>query len=59
MWSACRNLDGKTLQIAAMAGYPYADVRRHILSRYPIFDAGLGETSASEAPPYFGGGVGP
>lgn len=51
--------DGKTLQIAAMAGYPYADVRRHILSRYPIFDSGLGETSASQAPPYSVAGLDP
>ena len=29
--------DGKTLEIAALAGYPYADQRRHILSKYPIF----------------------
>lgn len=44
--------DGKTLEIAALAGYPYADQRRHILSKYPIFDSGLGETTHAEAPPY-------
>ena len=37
--------DGKTLEIAALAGYPFADQRRHILSKYPIFDSGLGETT--------------
>ena len=44
--------DGKTLEIAALAGYPYADQRRHIISKYPIFDSALGETTHSEAPPY-------
>jgi endonuclease/exonuclease/phosphatase family metal-dependent hydrolase len=29
--------DGKTLEIVALAGYPYADVRRHIISRFPLF----------------------
>ena len=43
--------DGKTLQIAALAGYPYADQRRHILSQYPIFDSALGETTHADAPP--------
>jgi len=51
--------DGKTLQIAALAGYPYADVRRHILSKYPIFDAGLGETSSADAQPYSIAGLDP
>ena len=51
--------DGKTLQIAALAGYPYADVRRHILSKYPIFDSGLGETSSEDAPPYSIAGLDP
>ena len=51
--------DGKTLQIAAAAGYPYADVRRHILSRYPLFDSGAGETTATAAPPYSIAGLDP
>ena len=51
--------DGKTLQIAALAGYYYADVRRHILSKYPFFDSGLGETSSEDAPPYPIAGVDP
>ncbi len=51
--------DGKTLQIAALAGYPYADQRRHILSKYPIFDSALGETTRSENPPYSIAGLDP
>jgi endonuclease/exonuclease/phosphatase family metal-dependent hydrolase len=51
--------DGKTLQIAALAGYPYADQRRHILSKYPIFDSGLGETTVADAPPYSIAGLDP
>ena len=51
--------DGKTLQIAALAGYPYADQRRHILSKYPIFDSALGETTHTEAPPYSIAGLDP
>lgn len=51
--------DGKTLTIAAAAGYPYADTRRHILSKYPIFDSGSGETTFTGAPPYSIAGVDP
>ncbi len=51
--------DGKTLKIAALAGYPYADQRRHILSKYPIFDSALGETTHAEAPPYSIAGLDP
>ena len=51
--------DGKTLQIAALAGYPYADQRRHILSKYPIFDSALGETTHPETPPYSIAGLDP
>ena len=51
--------DGKTLQIAALAGYPYADVRRHIISKYPIFDSGMGETTFEDAPPYSISGLDP
>lgn len=51
--------DGKTLQIAAAAGYPYADTRRHILSKYPIFDSGSGETTFEGAPAYSIAGVDP
>ena len=51
--------DGKTLEIAAAAGYPYADTRRHILSRWPLFDSSLGETQSMAAPPYSIAGVDP
>ena len=51
--------DGKTLEIAAAAGYPYADTRRHILSKYPIFDSGSGETTFEGAPAYSVAGVDP
>ncbi len=51
--------DGKTLEIAALAGYPYADQRRHLLSKYPIFDSGAGETTRTEAPPYSIAGLDP
>lgn len=44
--------DGRTLDIAAAAGYPYADTRRHIISKYPLFDSALGVTTSAEAPPY-------
>jgi endonuclease/exonuclease/phosphatase family metal-dependent hydrolase len=51
--------DGKTLQIAALAGYPYVDQRRHILSKYPIFDSALGETTQTDPPPYSIAGLDP
>lgn len=51
--------DGKTLEIAAAAGYPYADIRRHILSKYPLFDSGTGETTTAAAPPYSIAGLDP
>jgi endonuclease/exonuclease/phosphatase family metal-dependent hydrolase len=35
--------DGQTAALAAAAGYPYVDLRRHILSRFPLFDPKLGE----------------
>jgi len=44
--------DGRTLDIAAAAGYPYADTRRHILSKFPLFDSAMGVTTSPEAPPY-------
>lgn len=51
--------DGRTADIAAAAGYPYVDTRRHIISRYPIFDSGAGETLSTEAPPYSTAGLDP
>jgi endonuclease/exonuclease/phosphatase family metal-dependent hydrolase len=35
--------DGNTARIAELAGYPYVDLRRHIISRVPLFDSGLGQ----------------
>ena len=34
--------DGSTLRIAEAAGYRYVDLRRHIISRVPLFDSGVG-----------------
>ena len=44
--------DGNTLKIAALAGYPYADVRRHIISKFPLFDSGVGERTEVGNPLY-------
>ena len=49
--------DGKTLEIAALAGYPYADVRRHIISKFPLFDSGVGERTEEGNPLYSIAGV--
>lgn len=49
--------DGKTLEIAALAGYPYADVRRHIISKFPLFDPGVGERTEEGNPLYSIAGV--
>ena len=35
--------DGQTAALAAAAGYAYVDLRRHIISRVPLFDPKLGE----------------
>jgi len=51
--------DGRTLEIAAAAGYPYADTRRHILSKYPLFDSDVGVTTSMAAPPYSIAGLNP
>jgi endonuclease/exonuclease/phosphatase family metal-dependent hydrolase len=50
--------DATTRDIAARAGYPYVDIRRHIISRYPLFDSGVGERTESTNPPYSIAGVG-
>jgi endonuclease/exonuclease/phosphatase family metal-dependent hydrolase len=51
--------DGRTRDIAAAAGYPYADTRRHIISKFPLFDSGAGETTFEGAPSYSVAGVDP
>lgn len=45
---ADRNLE----RIAALAGMPYVDPRRRIISRWPIFDSGAGIRTESGASPY-------
>jgi len=49
--------DGNTARIAAMAGYPYVDLRRHIISRVPLFDPKLGERTETGQAPYTLAGV--
>jgi endonuclease/exonuclease/phosphatase family metal-dependent hydrolase len=44
--------DGNTARIAAAAGYSYVDLRRHIISRYPLFDSGLGQRTETGRAPY-------
>lgn len=51
--------DGNTAKLAEAAGYPYVDTRRHIISRYPIFDSGSGEAPASPGLVYSLNGVAP
>ncbi len=51
--------DGNTGKIAEAAGYPYVDTRRHIISRYPIFDSGSGEAPPSSGLVYSLNGVSP
>jgi endonuclease/exonuclease/phosphatase family metal-dependent hydrolase len=43
-----RNLE----RIAEVAGMPYVDTRRRLLSRWPIFDSGSGVRTESGASPY-------
>lgn len=49
--------DGNTGKIAEAAGYPYVDARRHIISRYPLFDSGTGTPPASSGLVYSLNGV--
>ncbi|MDP3314595.1 MAG: endonuclease/exonuclease/phosphatase family protein [Devosia sp.] len=44
--------DGNLARLSAMTGLAYYDVRRNILSRFPIFDPKLGERTAEGAGPY-------
>jgi endonuclease/exonuclease/phosphatase family metal-dependent hydrolase len=44
--------DGNLARIAAVAGMPYVDPRRRLLSRWPIFDSGSGERTEQGASPY-------
>jgi endonuclease/exonuclease/phosphatase family metal-dependent hydrolase len=49
---ALQEPDGNTLRIARAAGYPYVDTRRHLLSRWPLFDSGSGERTETGLQPY-------
>ena len=44
--------DGSLMRLSAETGLPYYDVRRNILSRFPLFDPALGERQASGSGPY-------
>lgn len=44
--------DGSLARLSAETGLPYYDVRRNILSRYPIFDPARGERQAPGSGPY-------
>jgi len=44
--------DRNLLRIAEVAGMPYVDERRRLLSRWPIFDSGSGIRTATGASPY-------
>jgi endonuclease/exonuclease/phosphatase family metal-dependent hydrolase len=44
--------DGNLALIAEAAGYGYIDPRRNIISRYPIFDSGIGERTETGPTPY-------
>lgn len=49
---ALQEPDGNTRQIAKATGYPYVDVRRHLISRFPLFDSGSGEFTEDGIQPY-------
>lgn len=51
--------DGNIEKIAQLAGYSYVDTRRHIISRYPLFDSGNGAAPESSGLVYSLNGVGP
>lgn len=44
--------DGNLYRIAEAAGMPYVDPRRRIISRWPIFDSGVGERTDKGVSPY-------
>lgn len=44
--------DGQLERIAAAAGLPFVDRRRNIISRYPLFDSGVGERTSTAAANY-------
>ena len=44
--------DGNTARIAEAAGFAYVDLRRHIISRVPLFDSALGARTETGQGPY-------
>lgn len=44
--------DGQLDRIAAAAGFPFIDYRRNIISRYPLFDSGVGERISASPQTY-------
>jgi endonuclease/exonuclease/phosphatase family metal-dependent hydrolase len=44
--------DGNLSRIAQAAGYAHVDPRRNLMSRYPLFDPGVGERTQAGAAPY-------
>jgi endonuclease/exonuclease/phosphatase family metal-dependent hydrolase len=49
---ALQEPDGNTRLIAKATGYPYVDLRRHLISRFPLFDSGSGELTEVGIQPY-------
>ena len=47
-----QEMDGNLARLSAMTGLGYYDVRRNILSRFPIFDPKLGERTMDGSGPY-------
>ncbi len=47
-----QEVDGNLARIAQLAGYPHVDERRRFLSRYPLFDSGVGRRLTQGAAPY-------
>lgn len=47
-----QEVDRNLQRIAEVAGMPYVDERRRLLSRWPIFDSGSGIRTATGASPY-------
>jgi endonuclease/exonuclease/phosphatase family metal-dependent hydrolase len=44
--------DGNLTRVAAAAGYAYVDQRRNIISRFPLFDSGVGVRTEDGPAPY-------
>ena len=44
--------DGNLRRIADAVGFPYVDERRYIISRYPLFDSGIGVKQGKGRVPY-------